>query len=108
MNIAAICKSKWHTIDNKQVECKTAVDNYQYKSQQAMHYGGGYGGYGGYGYDQYGGGPNFGSSYGQFGGGGKAQGGTGFFFVLFFWSLKVTDKAKHRIQDLNLKIRSKN
>ena len=69
------------------MECKTAVDNYQYKSQQAMHYGGGYGGYGGYGYDQYGGGPSFGSSYGQFGGGGKAQGGTGFLYICRFFLL---------------------
>ena len=91
------------------MECKTAVDNYQYKSQQAMHYGGGYGGYGGYGYDQYGGGPNFGSSYGQFGGGGKAQGGTGFFLHLsnFLKLEKLENKARKLKFCQNLKIRPK-
>ncbi len=31
-------KEKWHTIDDKQVECKSAVDNYQYKQQRNFNY----------------------------------------------------------------------
>lgn len=37
--LSAKCvKEKWHTIDDKQVECKSAVDNYQYKQQRNFHY----------------------------------------------------------------------
>jgi len=79
---ATICKNRWHKIDEKQVECKQAVDNYQYKNQNNWGgggrggYGGGYGGYGGGGYGGYNAysAPNFGSSYGQFSSG-KARGG---------------------------------
>jgi len=66
-DMAAKCvKEKWHTIDDKQVECKSAVDNYQYKQQRNFNY------QNNYRYDSYGG-PSFGSSYGQFGGGGPSR-----------------------------------
>jgi len=74
-----ITSQKWHTIDEKRVECKLAVDrnkrggggNWRQRDNWGGGgWGGGYGGYGGYGYDN---GPSFSSGYGQFGGGGGKQ-----------------------------------
>lgn len=74
-----ITSQKWHTIDEKRVECKLAVDrnkrggggNWRQRDNWGGGgWGGGYGGYGGYGYDN---GPSFSSGYGQFGGGGKQK-----------------------------------
>jgi len=72
-----ITSQKWHTIDEKRVECKLAVDRNKRggggnwgrgNNWGGGGWGGGYGGggYGGYGYDN---GPSFSSGYGQFGGG---------------------------------------
>lgn len=66
-NAAKCVKEKWHTIEEKQVECKSAVDNYQYKQQRQQQNPN-------YGYNDSFGGPSFGSSYGHFAGGGAARG----------------------------------
>jgi len=72
-----ITSQKWHTIDEKRVECKLAVDrnkrgggSWRQRDNWGGGWGGGYGGYGGYGYDN---GPSFSSGYGQFGGGGNKK-----------------------------------
>jgi len=72
-----ITSQKWHTIDEKRVECKLAVDRnkrggggWRQRDNWGGGWGGGYGGYGGYGYDN---GPSFSSGYGQFGGGGNKK-----------------------------------